>query len=56
MFGNLYLKAKEERPILERHNRNRGLSIPSMENNVSKNAKVSCTYRHVHGVPSNLAH
>lgn len=44
MFGNLYLKAQEEKLILEKHYRNKGKSISSVENNTSKDTKVSCTH------------
>lgn len=44
MFGDLYLKAQEEKLILERHYRNKGKSIRSMENNMSKDIEVSCTH------------
>lgn len=56
MFGNLYLKAQEEKLILEKHYRNKGKSISSVENNISKDTKVSCTHGYVHGMASSLTH
>ena len=54
MLGNLYLKAQEEKLTLEKHYRNKGERIRSMENNMSKDTKVSCTHSSWHGMASSL--
>lgn len=53
MIGNSYLRAQEEKLVLEKHSRNKGKSVPSTENDVSKDTNVSCT---VHGMPGNLTY
>lgn len=55
MIGNLYLRAQERKPVLEKHSRNKDKSIPSMEDDISKDMNVSCTV-HVGGMASNLTY
>ena len=55
MVGNLCLRAQEGKAVLQKPSRSEDKSIPSMENELSKDMNVSCTV-HVHGTATELAY